>query len=152
MSQTELVALIIPGIIVSFSALWIAISFVISRVGGWSGLARSFPGSEPVSGVPFHLASATFGMFTSYRNILTLMLSPSGLYMHTILPFRIGHEPLLIPWNAIVATKRSNVLFTQSLRLEIRDPRSGGTRRITFYGNRLVNTLAGYCGSGDATS
>lgn len=141
MSESGLLALIIPGFFVGFTLLWSAIVFATARISGWASLARSYPGTEPASGQSWHFTSATFGRLSSYRNVLTVMVAPTGLYMRPILPFRIGHEPLLIPWNAFASAERTNLFFTQALRLEIRDPRIAGTRRVTFYGRAIVQAL-----------
>lgn len=141
MSESGLVALIIPGFFVGFALLWSAIVFATARISGWASLARAYPGTQPASGQSWHFTSATFGRLSSYRNVLTVMTTPSGLFLRPILPFRIGHEPLLIPWNAIAEADRTNLFFTQALRLEIRDPRIAGTRRVTFYGKGLVEAL-----------
>ena len=141
MSEAGLVALIIPGFLVGFTLLWSAIVFASAHISGWAALARSYPGTEPVSGQSWHFTSATFGRLSSYRNVLTVMIAPTGLYMRPILPFRIGHEPLLIPWNAVVETQRTNLFLTEGLRLEIRNPRRGNTQRVTFYGRALVGAL-----------
>ena len=141
MSQSGLVALIIPGFLVGFTLLWSTIVFAAAHISGWASLARSYPGSEPANGQVWRFTSATLGRLSSYRNVLTVMISPEGLFIRPILPFRIGHQPLLIPWHAIVETQRTNLFLTEALRLEIRNPRRGNTQRVTFYGRALVGAL-----------
>jgi len=141
MSQTSLVLLIIPAFALCFGLLWSSIVFLSSRLSGWAALARHYPGTHAPEGQSWHWTSAQFGWFASYRNVLTIVVSPLGLYMRPIVVFRIGHEPLMIPWTTIRNGQRTNLYFTQAFRLEVLDPGSGGTRRITFYGKGLADAL-----------
>lgn len=147
MTQTSLVALIVPAFVVCFGLLWSAIVFLSARMSGWASLARHYPGAQPPVGQSWHWTSAQFGFFASYRNVLTIVVSPLGLYLRPVVIFRIGHEPLLIPWNAISSGRRTNLFFTQAYRVEVRDPGSTSSRRITFYGKGLADALEAKLGS-----
>ncbi len=83
---------------VFFTIMWLLISFLISAIGGWSVLAVHYSSTFPFSGTRFHFRSAQFGGFVNYGSCLTLGAGSSGLYLATLLPFRFGHPPLLIPW------------------------------------------------------
>jgi len=146
-TQTSLIALIIPGFFVCFGLLWSAIVFLSSRLSGWATLARHYPGTEPQGGQSWHWTSAQFSWFASYRNILTVNVSPSGLFLRPVLIFRIGHEPLLIPWHAITNARRTNLFFTQGFRLEVIVPGSQRTKPITFYGKGLADALEAKAGT-----
>jgi len=140
MSETGLIFLIVPGFFVCFGLFWSFIVFLIAHLGGWTGLARAYPATEPPQGRSWTWTSARFGLVTSYRNSLNVTVSDTGLYLRPVFIFRVGHKPMLIPWNAIMAAQRSDLFFTSALRLDIRDG-SGGTRRITFYGKPLAEEL-----------
>lgn len=47
------------------------------------------------------MRSGRIGWLTNYNNVLTIGVSPQGLYLATMLLFRFMHPPLLIPWSAI---------------------------------------------------
>jgi len=146
MNNSGLVLMIIPVFLVCFGLLWSGIVFLSAHLSGWTALARHYPGSQQPAGQSWHWSSATFSWFASYRNILTVSVSPSGLYMRPIFVFRIGHEPLLIPWNAITDAQRTSLFFTQAFRLEVMQPGSGNSKRITLYGKGLADALEGYAG------
>lgn len=141
MSQTELIALIIPGFFLCFGLFWSAVVFLSSRLSGWGTLARHYPGTAPQGGRSWHWTSATFSWFASYRNILTVNVSPAGLFLRPVLIFRPGHEALLIPWNAITNGRRTNLFFTEAFRLEVIVPGAVNTKPITFYGKALADAL-----------
>jgi hypothetical protein len=146
MTQSGLIAMIIPGFFLAFGLLWSAIVFLSSRISGWATLARHFPASEPASGQSWDWTSARFGWFANYRNVLSVTISPTGLYMRPVLPFRIGHRPLLIPWRAISGGQRANLYFTQTYRVDVQVPGSGTGKQITFYGKGLTDALEAHVG------
>lgn len=152
MNDTGLIYLIVPGFLICFGVLWSSIVFLISRLGGWAGLARQYPATdlttesatESATGKTFRWRSASFGWFSSYRNCLTVTVSLAGLHLRPMIAFRIGHQPMLIPWGAIVGATRRDILFLPAIRLDITDVNSGGVRRITLYGRALIEALAGH--------
>ncbi len=144
MTQASLIALIVPGFFISFALFWSMVVFLIARIGGWASLARQYPATTPPSGKSFQWRSARFGYLGSYRNTLEVTLSPAGLYMRPVIFFRMGHDPVLIPWNAIADADRSDQFFVSALRLSIRDGNSGDVRNITFYGQPLVDAIEAY--------
>jgi hypothetical protein len=91
----------------AFAALWSAIIFLVSRMGGWSSLARHyaygghFDGfrkrcvTGAMSGGPF------LGFPCNYGNCLTLGADSHGLYLAVFPIFRPGHAPLFVPWSDI---------------------------------------------------
>lgn len=141
MSENNLIFLIIPLFIVCFGLLWTLIVVAISRLGGWAALAGQYPAPGPATGRTFSMRSAKFGLFSSYRNCLTVSLSLSGIHMQPMIVFRVGHKPILIPWAAVEGVSRQNFFFTSALKLRVKDRETGTTRNITFYGNELIEAL-----------
>lgn len=141
MTDFGLIFLIVPGFIICFGALWSLIVYLSAVLGGWAGLARQFPATEPAYGKTFRWRSAKFGMFSSYRNCLTVTLSLAGIHMQPMIAFRIGHKPMQIPWGAIAGARRRDLLFVPTVRLDITNANSSELTQITFYGRALIEAM-----------
>jgi hypothetical protein len=89
--------------IVYFVCLWIAVSFVISFVGGWFELGRVYRAAKPFLGNRWRFQDAQFRPIGGYHNILSVSANAEGLYLAMFFPFRFGHPPLFIPWQDISA-------------------------------------------------
>jgi hypothetical protein len=86
--------------------LFWAVATVISLIGRWFKLARVFRAPyKPVEGQVFRWQSGRVGG-SNYSKVLTIRVSPQGLYLACIFPFRLMHPPLLIPWSEIQAGTR----------------------------------------------
>lgn len=79
----------------------LVIFFLISRLGGWALLARRFRTDEPFYGESWSWQSGQFRGWCNYNRCLTVGVSPEALYLSVLLPFRLFHPPLLIPWREI---------------------------------------------------
>lgn len=98
-----------PALIsVAFVAFWCLISLLISA-SGWMGLAKRYRTTVPLSGRVFPMEGADIG--SRYRGVLFFALLPEGLRMSVLLPFRVGHPPLLVPWQDIRFVEEKKVLF-----------------------------------------
>lgn len=104
-----------------FVGMWCAVSLVLSTIGGWRRLAESFPARGQPSGKRFFMQGGKVGLVT-YSACLTIYSSSEGLYLSVWLPFRLGHPPLFIPWNAArnVATRR--FLWAESVVFDVGSP------------------------------
>jgi hypothetical protein len=98
-----------------------SVSFLISFLTGWFALTRRFkkqsePYGEVRSAGPFFYTVYMRG-WSHYSSVIRLMAASDALYMSILLPFRIGHPPLRIPWDEIqfASTKfffRSYIVLT----------------------------------------
>jgi hypothetical protein len=93
-----------------FGAMWIAISFTLSAIGGWGALASSYATRGRPRGTSFRLRSARVGL-VGYNNCLRFVASPAGLFMAVLLPFRLAHPPLFAPWSEISVTPYRGWVF-----------------------------------------
>jgi|RhiMethySRZTD1v2_1073278.scaffolds.fasta_scaffold08901_11 hypothetical protein len=91
-------------------ALWCAIVFLVSRIGGWGALSTRPPAPEPVEGRAFRYQSGSVGLM-SYRNCLHIKVAPEGLHLSLPFFFRPGHPPLLLPW-AELRDRQQGSLFS----------------------------------------
>ncbi len=80
------------------------VSFLISRVSGWSALANFYRSSGEFLGQVWRFQSGQFRWHMGYNNCLTIGANASGLYLSTFFILRIGHPSLFIPWSDVSAT------------------------------------------------
>ena len=90
-------------------AVWVAILNVLARVGGWIALAEVYPAAGGFEGDRWWFQSAQMRWRVNYGGVLTVGASPRGLYLSVLLPFRIAHPPLFIPWADISASERKGL-------------------------------------------
>lgn len=93
-----------------FVLLWVAISFLISRLSGWGDLASYYSYNGQLVTRKLYLQSGSLRWLTGYRGCLTIGATPEGLYLAVLFLFRMGHEPLFIPWREI-SIRRKNIIF-----------------------------------------
>ena len=105
--------------VVYFICLWVAISFVISLVGGWFELGRVYRAAKPFQGERWRFQDAYLRLLTSYRGVLTVGADAEGLYASVFAPFRIGHPPLFIPWQDI-SVQLGKCLWVRVYKFEFR--------------------------------
>ncbi|NKB51060.1 MAG: hypothetical protein GKR97_02350 [Rhizobiaceae bacterium] len=146
MQETVFIPVIFIGAIVAFIAFWLGIVYMISRIGGWAGLAEQFPATGRIQGSVYRFCSARLKFMTSYSNCMTVIVSPSGLYMEPMILFRFGHSPILIPRRAIVDYDVGSLPFFRSVRLTIQKPNSAQTISVRLYGRGLSDELEQWLG------
>jgi len=133
-------ALVFP---IFFVLLWMVISALISYVGGWRTLSRSFRATEPFAGAKRYLQSGQMRWIAGYNNCLTVGADSNGLYLAILFPFRLMHPPLFVPWSEVsVRTRRSWLLgerVTLTLGREVAIP-------LTIRG-RLIGKLKAAAGN-----
>lgn len=125
--------------------LFCSIFFVISRMGGWNRLAGRFRSTEPFYGESWNWQSGQFRGFCSYNRCLTVGASEQALYLSVMIPFRLFHPPLMIPWQEIeVETGKMLFGLYDTARLRI-----GTEERVTvrIYG-KLVKRVRRAAGTG----
>jgi hypothetical protein len=106
-----------------FVVMWITVSISLSTIGGWRRLAEYYRLNTPFAGTKWHFRSASFRRFVGYNGVLTVGASPEGLYLSVLFPFRIGHPPLLIPWQHVRKFRPSALsIFSIPLALGEHDP------------------------------
>ena len=88
----------------AFVGLWIGISFLVSRLGGWATLATFYRLSGFYNGDCWRFQSGEFRWKMGYNNCLTIGSNESGLYLSVFYLLRLGHPDLFIPWADISVT------------------------------------------------
>ncbi|MGZ5131193.1 MAG: hypothetical protein ACXWCU_12225 [Caldimonas sp.] len=90
--------------LLAFAALWLGVTALLSRAGGWSRLAASFRARHPASGDRFRFVSGSLGAGrfpVRYNNCLFVVVSRRGMHLSILFPFRFGSPPLFIPWSEV---------------------------------------------------
>ena len=90
-----------------FVALWIVVSLSLSLIGGWWTLAARYRLDGTFDGKKWYMCSASFRRFVGYSGVLTMGANARGLYLAAWVPFRLGHPPLLIPWQDVRRSKNN---------------------------------------------
>jgi hypothetical protein len=104
--------------LVFFVVMWVGVSLLLSKISGWSRLAEHYRLVGSFAGPKSYMCSAMFRRFVGYNNVLIVGFDQTGLYLAVWIPFRIGHPPLLIPWQAVRNGERSWFnLFSTPLEL-----------------------------------
>lgn len=142
MSEKLLPIFIVATFVVGFPLLWIAALKIIARFSGWMKLAKLYPGAGSASGDRCGYASAGLRWLIGYNRCLTITVSAQGIYMRPMFVFRIDHAPILIPWDAVLKIEDKSLALFKRLDFTIRTDAPDKSATVSFYGNRLVNTLA----------
>jgi hypothetical protein len=103
--------------LIGFVGVWVGITFLLSRIGGWNVLAGRYLAQHPFSGQVHSWCSGRLG-FVNYNNCLSLGANEQGLYLSVPRIFAFAHPPLFIPWSDIRA-QRDKILWAQIVRFEL---------------------------------
>ena len=123
-----LVALIILVWPLFFIALWSAIVYGMSRLGGWHRLARTH-GSAALApeGRIYQAITGMIGI-SSYKRVLTIICSDKGMLVTVRWVFRMGHPPLFIAWSDVRNARRMTLFYRDYVAFDIGDPRIASMR------------------------
>lgn len=107
-----------------FLCLWFLVAATISFVGGWFSLAKLYRTRVPFNEAKWRMQSGRMRWLANYNNVLTLGVSPQGLYLASMFLFRFMHPPLLVPWSEIKVRRKNGwafetVIFTLGHELAI---------------------------------
>ena len=140
--DTLTILLAVAGAPVAFVAMWTGICWLISHLSGWQRLAALYAHDGPFV-AQWGMQSARIG-WASYNGVLTVGADRGGLYLKPILPFRVGHAPLYIPWSD-VTTAAFRFIFSYYVFQVKKVPRA----RIRVYerlGRRIAEAAGGLPG------
>jgi len=103
--------------------MWVGITVLLSRLGGWATLSDRFRATEPPTGDRFHFVSGSMGAFlpVNYGSCLTVTVNERGFHLAILLPFRLGSPPLFIPWSEVASIDEKRFLFTRFASIRVRD-------------------------------
>lgn len=104
-----------------FVGMWCAVSLALAALGGWRRLAVSFPARTQPTGRCFYMQGGKVGQ-VSYGGCLAICSSPQGVCLSVLLPFRLGHPPLFIRWNAVRNATTRRFLWTEYIAFDVGSP------------------------------
>jgi hypothetical protein len=105
MNQTTIILICLA---VAFG--WCLLCYLVSVITGWGALAGRYPAQTVPRGTTFRLASLGTCRLGGYNNALTAVVSDQGLYFSVFSIFRLGHPPMLIPWEAVAEVTEGKIL------------------------------------------
>jgi hypothetical protein len=94
-----------------FLFLCLLVGAAIGFVGGWFSLARVYRTRVPFDGAKWGMQSGQMRWLANYNNVLTIGVSPQGLYLASMFLFRFMHPPLLVPWSEIKVRRSTGWFF-----------------------------------------
>ncbi|TWT82514.1 hypothetical protein CA13_39770 [Planctomycetes bacterium CA13] len=118
------------ALLASIPLLWCGICLVLSWASGWWVLAKQFPARSRVDGPVARMRTGSIGPI-HYHSMLTFVAAEHGIRISIFLPFRIGHPPLFIPWEAFLNIRDDSKLFSQKVKMSIGQP---AIARVVFPG------------------
>jgi len=108
---------------VLFAVGWFVITGLLAHFGGWASLATQFRSTEHASGERFRFVSGSMGRRVfpvSYGGCLFIVISPRGLALSILFPFRFQSPPLFIPWSQVESVEEKRVLFVPFKKIRLR--------------------------------
>jgi hypothetical protein len=97
-----------------FGVVWLGASWLISLLSGWRRLSEAYPERLPFTGKHWWFQSAEMGRKSHYGGSLIVGANHEGLHLSVLLPFRIAHPPLFIPWSDIsMREQKARFSFTK---------------------------------------
>ncbi|TWU56386.1 hypothetical protein Poly51_22960 [Rubripirellula tenax] len=105
---------------------WVFVSFLLARISGWSRLVKPYSAGEVSDGAFVADESARFRTATlgaiQYHSCVTFGINDTSLRMSMPFLFRLGHPPLVIPWDQIHRVEADNRLYSHRVKVSIGKP------------------------------
>ncbi len=109
------------GILLLIPLAWCAVSFMLARLSGWTRLAKYYRHDEFLPDETGRFRSASLGVI-QYSSCLMFSVNDAGLRIAIFPLLRLGHPPLVIPWDQIHHIEAENRLYSQRVKLSIGKP------------------------------
>ena len=101
---------------VIFGGMWVAVCFMLARLGGWAELANHYGKGTVYGGSEFRFCSGSF-RWVAYNNCLNFAVGSGGLGISVMFLFQLGHPTLSTPWSDI-SMSNDKVFFRNVVRLK----------------------------------
>lgn len=88
-----------------FLAVWLFVSKLLARIGGWGSFSHAYPAPDSFSGQTWNFQSAVFNRGTRYNHCLKISAGPQGVLFATHFLVRYAHPPFFIPWSDLSGTE-----------------------------------------------
>lgn len=136
----ELFGHISGSIFLVFITIWYGSMFLISKISGWSSLAKKYSNhsSDFVEFNNFQSIKLGWG---NYSGCVSLAVTDSGLYMKLFFLFKPGHPDLLIPWSAFGGYEKYNAFIWKQYAFFLKDEGGESGKRLilpTKIANQII--------------
>jgi len=86
-----------------FIFFWVAVSCLISLLGGWFALSKRFPPNDNIGSIlsSFSWRSLNLNNIAGYSSCVNIKITEIGLFLKTSIIFSVLHKPIFIPWYEI---------------------------------------------------
>ena len=117
------------SLLIAFAALWLAVTALLSVLGGWLKLASRYRDPELCERVigRFSMRSISLRLVpflpVNYGGCVSIRLTETGIGLSVFFLFRFLHPPLLIPWTDIEEAEQDSFLWFDWVEFILR---SGG--------------------------
>ncbi len=142
MSNTLLLSLLIPLMFIAVTLFWLSVVWMIGQFGAWNQFAQRY-GTErgKPTGNDFRWKSVRFGWLSNYSNSVDITISFEGIYLRPISFFRIGHKPLLIPWDDVAGFEVVGAGIFSNTQLNIQPLDGSKPKHLTLYGKAIGESI-----------
>ena len=106
---TMKISLLLLAFPLLFPLLWVGISVLTGRLSGWARLAEFYRYSGVFKGHQWKRRTAFLRFGMGVKSGLHLGVSHEGLHLAVMALFRIGHQPLLVPWHDISTSMKTQL-------------------------------------------
>lgn len=118
---------VIAAFAIIFPIFWSSIIWLVSQISGWARLAQRYRATLPPAGKRWTLQYGMVG-WAGYNGVLTLTPSAEGLFMETMIFFRVGHPRLFIPWGEFREAKVNSFFFRRQVHAKVGFPTVASVR------------------------
>ena len=102
-------------------AMWCLLCWLMSRLSGWSRLARHYRSPDAIDGESARMRSGKIGV-VSYHSCLGFRVNDEGLRIAVAFPLRIGHPPLFIPWDQLHHVAEDAIMYSHKVKASVGRP------------------------------
>ena len=102
-------------------AMWCFLSWLLSRLSGWSRLAEHYPASQGIVGESAHMRSGRIGA-VHYHSALSFRVNDEGLRIAVAFPLRLGHPPIFIPWEEFHHVTEDVIMYSHKVKAAVGRP------------------------------
>ena len=117
MKDTVFILEIMVGFTFVFTILWSGIVYMVSQASGWRHLATKYQ-TSPLKEGYYGGVYGRMGI-ANYNGVLRVAFVEQGMYLHVMPLFKIGHPPLLLPWNQLKNWEEGNLFFQKTIKWKI---------------------------------
>lgn len=129
-----MIVLFVPLLLALIAGWFLFVVFLISRIGGWHRLAKAFRTEVERPGRATR-TSMRCGAFGRYNGCVYVGALPEGLHVSMMLPFSVGHPPVLLPWQSLRVVQRQNDFLGSRTQVAV-----GDVTKIWFLSDALSGT------------